>query len=186
MEYACSAKLALLGGPGAGKNTFVQIVQKKFPHVSVQLISLAKPLYEVQNFIYKICGKEIPDGIQDGFLLNFLGQYMRTINPYVLLDHLAQSLCEIKNSSDMILCSDARPMDISFIKKMGFTIVYIAADVHLSYERRKKRGDLSLGCPNHITETGLLEHMYDVQISNNGSLEEYEESVVHFLKNYLS
>jgi len=178
------AKLALLGGTGVGKDTFVQIFRKNFPRVSCQLIRLAEPLYEVQRFIYKTCSKEILGDVQDGILLNFLGKHMRSINSNVLLDRFAQSVQELESRVDMILCSDVRPVDVQFVKKMGFTVVYITADPQLTLERRKKRGDLSLGNSGHETEAGISADMYDFQISNNTTLKDYEKSTIQFLENF--
>lgn len=178
-------KLALLGGPGVGKDTFVQILQKYFPHIALRHICLAKPLYEVQHFIYKICSKEISDDVQDGLLLNFLGKHMRSINPNVLLDRFAQSVLEVEPGVDVIFCSDVRPIDVPFVKNMGFTIVHIVADPQLSLERRIRRGDLSLGSIDHETEIGILNSMSDVQIANNGTFKDYEKSVIQFLNEFL-
>ncbi|MBX7066815.1 MAG: hypothetical protein K1X28_06255 [Parachlamydiales bacterium] len=179
------AKLALLGGPGVGKDTFVQILRKYFPSSSYQQIRLAEPLYEVQSFVYKTCSKEIGENAQDGQLLNFLGKHMRSINPNVLLDRFAQSVREMEQKVDLILCTDLRPIDARFVKEMGFMVVNIVADPSLTVERRKKRGDLSLGGSNHETEKGIDPNMYDLQITNNGTLQDYEKSVMQFLKEFL-
>lgn len=180
------AKLALLGGPGVGKDTFVQIFRKYFPIFTFQQIRLAEPLYEVQDFVYKTCSKEIAMNTQDGVLLNFLGKHMRSINPNVLLDRFAQSVREMEQKADMILCSDLRPIDAFCVKEMGFLVVHIVADPSLAMERRKKRGDLSLGSSSHETENGITSNMYDVQIPNNGTLQDYEKCVVQFLKEFFS
>lgn len=184
MEHSIT-KLALLGRSGVGKDTFVQILQQSFPHIALRQICLAKPLYEVQHFIYKICSKEISDDDQDGLLLNFLGKHMRLINPNVLLDRFAQSVLEVGSGVDMILCSDARPIDIPFIKNMGFTIVHIVADPQLSLERRIRRGDLSLGSNDYETEAGIVIGMSDIQITNNSTFKDYEKSVIQFLNDFL-
>lgn len=178
------AKLALLGGPGVGKDTFIRCFRELYPHFSSRLIRLANPLYEVQNFIYKICSKEIEKDAQDGVLLNFLGKHMRSINPNVLLQPFAQAVKEIEaeKSVDLILCSDVRPIDVQFVKQLGFTIVHIVTDPAIAYERRKLRGDLSLSDNCHVTEGGISAHMYDVQISNNGSMEDYKKTINQTLK----
>lgn len=178
------AKLALLGGPGVGKDTFIRIFQKLYSHISCRFIRLAEPLYEVQHFIYKMCLKEIETQIQDGILLNFLGKHMRAINPNVLLERFAKSVRETEPLVDMVICSDVRPIDAAFVGQMGFTIVHIAADPSIALERRKQRGDLTLGNSSHETETGIVAGMYDVQIANNDSLEEFEKSIDAFLQEF--
>jgi cytidine deaminase len=176
-------KLALLGGTGVGKDTFVQILQRLLPSLSIRRIRLAEPLYEVQNFIYKTCSREISDEVQDGVLLNFLGKHMRSINPHVLLDRFAQSIRE-ETSADLILCSDVRPIDAPFVRKMGFSIVHIVTNPDVAFERRKKRGDLSLGNSSHETEAGISSSYYDIQISNNGSIEDFQSAVSSLIKDY--
>lgn len=186
MQSIKIAKLALLGGPGVGKDTFVQILRKRFPQISLRLIRLAEPLYEVQKFVYRSCSKEISDHVQDGILLNFLGQHMRSINPNVLLDRFAKAVQEIGDQRDLIICSDVRPIDAAFVKKLGFHIVHITANPDIALERRKRRGDFSLGSNSHITEKGILSEMYDTVISNNKSYEEYEMSVLQLLNDFLA
>jgi len=180
------AKLALLGRPGVGKDTFIKCFRELYPHFSSQLIRLSNPLYEVQNFIYKICSKEIEKDVQDGVLLNFLGNHMRTINPNVLLQPFAQAVKDIeaKKSMDVILCSDVRPIDAQFIKQLGFTIVNIVTDPAIAFERRKQRGDLSLGDNSHVTEDGISANMYNVQICNNGTIEDYKKIINQVLKDF--
>jgi cytidine deaminase len=169
-------QIALLGGPGAGKDTFVRLFRKLHPNISCQVIRLAEPLYKIQKEVYKVCFREIKEGQQDGVLLNFLGKHMREIHPQVLIDHFANTVRESK--ADLILCSDARPLDIPFIKKMGFTVIHIATDPSLALERRRKRGDLSLGNSHHETELGISADLYDIQIPNQGSLEDFEKAIL--------
>ncbi len=179
------AKIALLGGPGVGKDTFVQIVQKHFSHLSIQVLRLAKPLYEVQDFIYRVCSREIAADVQDGVLLNFLGKHMRQINPRVLTDRFFQLVQEIESETDLIFCCDARPIDIPVIKEMEFTVVHIVTSADIALERRKKRGDLTLGQSSHVTESGVHSDLYDFQMSNHGTMEEYEKSIVQFMNQFI-
>jgi dephospho-CoA kinase len=180
------AKLALLGGPGVGKDTFIRCFRELYPHFSSRLIRLADPLYEVQNFIYKICSKEIEKDAQDGVLLNFLGKHMRSINPNVLLQPFAQAVKEIDAGKfvDLILCSDVRPVDAQFVRQLGFTIVRIETDPVIAFERRKLRRDLSLSDNGHVTEDGISANMYDVQISNNGTMQDYKKTINQTLKEF--
>jgi dephospho-CoA kinase len=176
-------KLALLGNTGVGKDTCVKIIQNRFSHLKLSLIQLAAPLYEAQNAIYQICGKEKGPDVQDGVLLNFLGQHMRLINPYVLKESFLRIL--EKSQADLIICRDVRPLDVPFVREAGFFIVNIATDPSLCLERRKARGDLSLGASNHKTEVGLSAELYDTQIMNNSTLDNFERETVQFLQGWL-
>lgn len=177
-------KLALLGNTGVGKDTCVKIIQNRFSHLKLSLIQLAAPLYEAQNTIYQICGKGKDPDAQDGVLLNFLGQHMRRINPNVLKESFLKTL--EKSQADLVICRDVRPLDVTFVREAGFFIVNIATDPSLCIERRKARGDLFLGASNHKTEVGLSAELYDAQIMNNSTLDNFERETVKFLQGWLT
>lgn len=168
-------KIGFLGTTGVGKDTCCCCIQKLYPRYVARRIKLAQPLYEAQNFIYRLSGVEKKEEIQDGVLLNFLGKHMRQIDPYVLIRSFEAALHKI--DADLILCPDVRPIDAPHLKTMDFSLVHVIADPEISLQRRKKRGDLSLSQPNHETERGLSADSYDYQIVNNGTLEELEGQI---------
>lgn len=175
-------RLAFLGSTGAGKDTCVNILKTRYPHVSMHVIRLAEPLYQAQDYIYRLCRKEKEYYAQDGSLLNFLGQKMRQINPSVLQASFAQALDNFKPDADITICCDVRPLDVPFVRSEGFFIVHVVTDLAITIQRRESRGDLSLGNSSHITEEGLSEDLYDAQISNNGTLEELEAKLIDLIQ----
>ena len=181
MQRGDCKKLGLLGTTGVGKDTFVQIVKRRFSHLNIQMIRLADPLYAVQKFIYAACGTKKEEHIQDGELLNFLGHHMRKINPDVLKEPFERAIQNSIPSFDLIICSDVRPVDVGFVREQGFQIVHISADPKIALERRKKRGDLTLASSLHSTERGLDRSLFDHEISNNGTIELFEESILSFM-----
>ncbi|MBA2728640.1 MAG: hypothetical protein H0U49_10770 [Parachlamydiaceae bacterium] len=170
-------KIGLLGTTGVGKDSFVQILMKHFPNLSVSLIRLAEPLYQAQDAIYKICKKPKDFHSQDGELLNFLGLHMRKINSEVLKESFIYSLQNCDPNVNCIICSDVRAIDVPFVRDAGFIIIHIDADPKITLERRKMRGDVSLGKTNHETEKGICHSLYDHQLTNNESLEEFQVNV---------
>lgn len=178
-------KIGLLGTTGVGKDTCCQCIKKLFPNISIQVLRLAQPLYAVQNMVYQICGVEKGGDIQDGALLNFLGKHMRQINPQVLVDAFFDALRKVGTETDLILCPDVRPIDAPSLKKIGFTLIHILADPETALERRKKRGDLTLGQATHETESGLIPEACDAQIVNNGTFEELEGKLRQILQIWL-
>jgi cytidine deaminase len=176
-------RLALLGNTGVGKDTCVRTIQKIHPNLSVALIQLAAPLYEVQNLIYKICAREKNPEVQDGILLNFLGEHMRSINPNVIKEFFFRQLDQKESKVDLIICRDARPIDLPFITEAGFYVLHIKTDAQIALQRRQVRGDRYLGGSNHRTEQG--DCRFDVQIVNNGSLEEFEREVSRVLEDWM-
>lgn len=170
-------KLGLLGTTGVGKDTCVNMIKNHFPDLAISLIRLADPLYRAQDAIYTICRKAKDFYSQDGELLNFLGLHMRKINPDVLKQSFLAALQSCDPCIDCIICPDIRAIDVPFVKDAGFIIIHIDADPIITFERRKIRGDISLGKTNHQTERGINSSIYDHQLINNGSLEEFQENV---------
>lgn len=169
-------KIGLIGNTGSGKGTFVQICKDSLVNLNITTIKLADPLYEAQNQIYKLCNVEKEYYSQDGILLNFLGQHMRMINPNVLKDYIGNRLKEA-SEIDIVFCDDVRPLDVEFMKEYGFIIIKIVTDEHTTFERRMKRGDLTMADSKHKTEQGLEDVKYDYVLENNSSLKDYEHKV---------
>lgn len=175
-------KIALIGNAGTGKDTFVKFLRDA-PHLAgFQQIKLARILYIVQEFIYKMCGKSKDFNSQDGELLNFLDEHMRKINPNMMKDYFLEQLVKLRNISPVIICSDGRPADVPFLKDHDFIIVYISTNQHLSQDRRIKRGDVYLGNPNHPTEENDKNIVVDYHIENNGTIEAYQAKVFDLIQ----
>lgn len=174
-------RICLTGNTGSGKSTFVEIAKKYFKESRIEEIKLGEPLYKAQSYIYKLCDIFKENHIQDGVLLNFLGQHMRQINPNIIKSHFMEKLLKVSSNTSIIICSDARPIDIKFVKEQGFYIVQIDVNQNISKLRRQSRKDITLGDPLHITEINHCPYKYDYQIVNNASLDDYKNNILHFL-----
>jgi len=189
-------KLGLFGTPGAGKSTTCQMVVNYclVNNITVLRIKLADPLYEAQSLIYGVAGLKLEDFYQqDGELLNFLGYYLRKLNPKVLLDKFSLKLASFiedlsspEINSGLIICDDLRQPDAKFLKKKGFTLIKIVANPDLCERRRSARGDKSLGSSTHLTEQGLDEIQPDYSLENNESLMALQEKVRMLLGDILN
>lgn len=175
-------RIALVGNTGVGKSTFVNICKKHFKTLKIKEIRLAKPLYQAQNYIYKICKVQKNPDAQDGVLLNFLGQHMRTINEDVIKIHFIEQLKKMPNNINLIICSDVRPIDVPFVKKQGFSLINIQTDREIALERRLKRGDISLANAQHSTEQQIYGFQPDHIIVNNKSIEDYQNAALGLVK----
>jgi hypothetical protein len=184
-------RLALYGIPGAGKSTTTRLVRHicQTNDIEFSLIKLAEPLYAAQQAIYSISGRPL-DGYyqQDGELLSFLGIYMRKINPDVLIETFrvklnaeVERLNEINNPA-LIICDDMRRPDAQFLQLNGFKFVRIIADEGVCVERKKLRGDLSVGSSTHPSEAGLDDITPHFTIMNNSSIAELELAVEAILR----
>jgi cytidine deaminase len=179
-------KLGLLGTTGVGKDTCVNIIKNHFPQLAISIVRLADPLYEAQEAIYKICKTPKDFHSQDGELLNFLGSHMRKINPEVLKQSFLERMLNIDTNAHCIICPDVRALDVPFVRNAGFTIIHIDTDPIIALERRKIRGDVSLGKTNHATEKGICSMLYDHHLTNNGSISTYEENVKSLIGSLIS
>jgi dephospho-CoA kinase len=171
-------RIALVGTTGVGKSTFVSILKKQLKHVVCKEIRLAKPLYQVQSYLYKICKTKKNKNVQDGVLLNFLGQHMRAINKNIIEEHFVEQLSKITNDVELVICSDVRPIDLAFVTKHDFVIINIQSDEEIALKRRMQRGDVSLANSKHWTEQQIYGFQPDYNIVNNGSIAEYENAVL--------
>ena len=107
---------------------------------------------------------------------------MRSINEKVIEEHFISQFNKILNHAEIVICSDVRPRDFSFMKHHNFLFIHIEAEESLSLERRKKRGDISLANSKHWTEKQDSEFIPDYKITNNGSLEDYKLNVLNLVR----
>lgn len=178
-----AVKIALLGNTGVGKGTFASFLEEIIEDRQVQRLKLAKPLYDAQQDVYDICGVIKQYDVQDGELLNFLGAHMRKINPKVLEDCLRERLTNI--DCDVVVCDDARPKDVAYLKELGFIIVEIITRPEITGARRELRGDVTLGSSNHSSENGQRDIESDYTIINESTIEDFRESAERFVETAL-
>lgn len=190
------ARLALAGPPGAGKSTASKSLASlaNSRAMAFSVIKLADPLYRCQAEIYKIAGRPLEDFYtQDGELLNFLGAHLRKINGTVLLDSFDQRLeAELRafdaqgNSRALVVCDDMRATEASFLRGHGFSIIQIEVPPSLCVERRRRRGDRTLGDAAHVTETPVEILSPDYVISNDGAIEDLTGKLASILDRVFS
>lgn len=181
-------RIALFGLPGAGKSTSAEIFQKAFSAIGlrVAVIKLAAPLYDVQEFFYSRVRNTIRPGQQDGALLNFLGSHFRNIDPKFLIEDFVER-CSFSDlgGADVILCDDARPLDLEKLAEQGFSLVQISAPDALRRARKKNRDDRTSGNDQHPTETAGSPVKHDFDLDNSGKLLTLEKQI-HSLVRTLS
>lgn len=174
-------RIALFGLPGAGKSTIVSLLTPELEAAGfrVSVVKLAQPLYDVQHAFYERLGVELAPGRQDGALLNFLGSHFRRISPDFLVADFARR-CEIaaRSGADVLLCDDARPVDLGPLADWGFRLVRVSAPDALRRARKAQRGDRSAGRDDHPTELGGESVVPDFELVNEGSLADLTQQVV--------
>ncbi|MBF4625457.1 hypothetical protein [Clavibacter sp. VKM Ac-2872] len=166
--------MAFVGRPGAGKSTSTKAIIDTWPGAA--RVSLAAPLYAVQRAFYERLGAPLRDGQQDGQLLNFLGQHFRSVRPDSLINDFEERVAFAQDrGADMIVCDDARPVDVADLRRLGFSIVLIQAPEHLRLVRKAGRGDVRAGDDDHMTEAGTITP--DEVIANDADISSLAERV---------
>ncbi|WP_330291488.1 hypothetical protein [Streptomyces sp. NBC_00576] len=186
-----TCRLALFGLPGSGKSTFSSLAKAWAAEndATVHIITLAEPLYRAQAAVYESAGRPMrtAERRQDGALLNFLGSHMRKINPHVLEEHfLAETarihaVCEGSTRRQVVICSDARPADLRYLRQGGFHPVVITVDEEVASKRKEARGDLTLGDARHSTENGVERIHPSTLVDNSGTLQHFAAAVTALL-----
>lgn len=181
-------KLALTGLPAAGKSTTAQIAHRLLEAngYKVARLKIARPLYDVQKYFYDRMGISKDTNQQDGILLNFLGSHFRKIAPDFLKNDLQFKVSMSASANySAVICEDARPADLEWLDKEGFTIIHIIAPEDIRRKRKALRGDLTSGDDNHPTEQGLENYSslnFQV-IDNSENLSSLEISLAFILSN---
>lgn len=174
--------IALTGLPGAGKSTssslFIGELAKR--GFEPQVVKLAAPLYDVQASFYSRMNSALPEGQQDGQLLNFLGGHYRKASPTFLVRDLAWR-CDAARirGAKAVICDDARPLDLDDLRALGFKIMRITVPEDLRVARKKARGDKFAGRDDHPSELAAQSGLppADFIIDNSGNLEDLAAKV---------
>lgn len=173
-------RVALFGLPGAGKSTTVSLLTAALEDADrkVTVVKLAEPLYDVQHAFYRRAGVALAIGRQDGALLNFLGSHFRRIDPeFLLRDFTLRCDAARLTGADVLLCDDARPVDLDGLVARGFRLVRVSASEALRLERKDRRGDQTAGQDDHPTELGDAPVPPAFELRNDGSLAALEAQV---------
>jgi cytidine deaminase len=180
MNALQSTRIALFGLPGAGKSTSAAILRRvlEADEKRVAVVKIAAPLYDVQHRFYERAAAPLVAGKQDGKLLNFLGSHFRDVLPGFLLADFAER-CDLAalSGANVIVCDDARPVDLKDLSAQGFTIVRITAPDELRRARKAGRDDVTTGRDDHPTEAGSDVAVADYTVNNNGGLPELEARI---------
>ena len=173
-------KIAFLAPTGFGKSTACEIIGEMYQSINIKL---AAPLYDIQNYYYKIIGSNISSCGQDGELLQFLGGKIQRDYPSFLSDTFFKRLKEYSLDSRIrvITNDDCRPHNYKALKEMGFLFIGINGFSRI-------RNDLSIVDPNNDVEwTGIIPVDYSVDnmfgiIEYGNNLKELMEGLYGFNK----
>ncbi|WP_175407867.1 hypothetical protein [Streptomyces sp. TRM64462] len=179
-----SLRVAVVGLAGAGKSTCASLIEefardKGLTHARVKL---AKPLYDLQEQVYRAAGTSLADGAQDQVLMEALADAMRRIRPASLADDFVRRLAD--TDAELIVNDDLRDphVDAPALRAHGFRVLRVTCEEGLRQERLAERGDPSRA-DRSTRGIDLIEP--DGMIDNSAGLDAYRAAVHELLGSWL-
>lgn len=170
--------IGFTGTMGCGKSTAIDCL-KRFQKNEVFNVKFAQPLYDMQEFIYeriKFAYIRPETFVKDRKLLQWIGtEWGRdTISKTLWVDLWKAASVELNyyNPNGIIVCDDVRfDNEAETIRSLGGHIIKINSQKALD------RITTNNGISGHQSEAGLDPTLVDYQVDNNGTIQEFEESL---------
>ncbi|MGW4894274.1 AAA family ATPase [Kitasatospora sp. NPDC004240] len=179
-----SLRVCVVGLAGVGKSTSATLIEefaraKGLTHARVKL---AKPLYDLQEQVYRAAGATLRADAQDQVLMEALADAMRRINPASLADDFTRRLAA--TDADIVVNDDLRDphVDARALRAQGFRVLRITCDEELRQSRLDGRDDPTRA-DRSTREIDLIEP--DAVIVNGAGLDEYRTAVHELLGSWL-
>ncbi|MCX4721155.1 hypothetical protein [Streptomyces virginiae] len=177
-------RVCVVGLAGAGKSTCASLIEEfaRDKGLSYARVKLAKPLYDLQEQVYRAALGTLREGAQDQILMEALADAMRRIRPDSLADDFTRRLMGV--DADLIVNDDLRDpyVDAPALRAEGFRVLRIVCDEDLRQQRLAKRDDPSRA-DGSTRQLDLIEP--DAVIDNGAGLEEYRNAVHQVLGSWL-
>jgi hypothetical protein len=111
--------------------------------LTLAIVKLAQPLYELQQAFYAAAGRPISADAQDQALLELIARELRRISPTSLVDDFRRRV--VGCDADVLLNDDLRDpfVDWPALRDDGFRFVRLVCDDRVRAERAARRGDIS-------------------------------------------
>lgn len=174
-------KVILVSGKAQnGKDTAASMIQNKLTadNHRVLLTHYADLLKYICHTYFGWDGKKDEKGRE---LLQYVGtDVVRKNNPNLWVDFVAMILKYFHENWDYVIIPDCRfPNEITSMTDKGFDTV------HLRVVRKNFISPLTDEQQKHPSETALDDTVPDFYIENTGSLEDLQETILHWIKEYL-
>ncbi|MBI6705392.1 ATP-binding protein [Pseudomonas viridiflava] len=178
MSNAFQVRLALVAPSGSGKSTTAQLLGQYFQRagMSVDVIKLAEPLYELQGIFYEQAGVHLVKGSQNQSLLECIARELRALSDHSLIDNFARRLAD--STAQVIINDDLRDdaTDWPFLRDEGFQVIKVLTESGLRQSRLEERGDVSV-VQNSALDQQMDRIKADYVLPNNRSLRQLEERI---------
>lgn len=173
------------GGYGVGKSTAIDLLATTFgldEPGKLCLVKFAAPLYAMQEDIYQRIiqvYKRPPDFKKDRKLLQWLGtDWGRdTISQTVWVDLWKADATFALKMDSTVVCDDCRfDNEAETVKSLGGIVIKITRVDAAAHAQG------GTGIANHASEAGVNPSLVDYTIENNGTLEEFKNSLCELYK----
>jgi dephospho-CoA kinase len=170
--------LCLVAPSGAGKTTAFNILSEKFQEcgLTVKCLKLAKPLYALQEMIYRECGIERIGERQNHGLLESFASKMREINPNSIIENFTKRLSDC--DEDAVINDDLRDtaVDYPVMRSIGFKFVKVLTSEEVRAARLNLRNDLKV-LVNSQLDKPLSKILGDYVVLNDGDLSAFKSQL---------
>ena len=175
--------IGLNGKMGVGKTEAVEIIRRIHKDKEFEVVKFAQPLYDMQEFIYrriKTVYARPDDFTKDRKLLQWLGtEWGRgTISENIWIDLWREEVEFTRSNGTHVINDDTRfDNEAETIRALGGKVIQITSN------RSADRINTTSGIVDHSSEAGLTPGLVDAIITNNGTLDEFEEQLKFALRN---
>lgn len=167
--------IALHGKAGSGKSTAFEALRANSGGVPVALAKFAAPLYALQEAAYRIIEPVYTrpeDFVKDRKFLQFVGtDWGRGIKDTIWVDlwKARVTMLTTRDPELVVITDDCRfDNEVEVVHGLGGVVVEIICN---------RDGFEVGGIPNHASEGGINDELVDYTISNNGTIEEFQEEL---------
>ncbi|KPY84587.1 dephospho-CoA kinase [Pseudomonas syringae pv. tagetis] len=178
MNHTIQLRLALVAPSGSGKSTTARLLREYFEAagLSVELVKLAQPLYELQGMFYEQAGVEVTSGSQNQRLLECIARELRDLGSQSLVTNFARRLT--RSCAQVVINDDLRDdtVDWPYLQTQGFQVIKVLADSSVRQARLGQRGDISV-VENSALDLQMRRIEADYVLPNSGSLEQLRRRV---------
>lgn len=168
-------RLSLVAPSGSGKSTLAGMLKTKFEQMglSVQVLKLAQPLYELQADFYVKSMVDVARDKQNQRLLEVIATEMRRIDAHSLVNNFRRRLEE--STADVVINDDLRDdrVDWPYLKSEGFRVVRVLASADKRGRYLDGRGDLSV-VQNSDLNLQIARIRADYVLVNNSLLADFD------------
>ena len=180
--------IAIVAENGAGKGVFVELMKKLLSEKRIVSVRFSDILCDILNMLGKEKSRDNIDSLVTALRRAFNDEG-------ILNDAMRKRLADDMETDIVILDGLRKEKEISIVRERQGTLVYIAADQRVRYERRRqvaeKPDEWDMSWEQFLAQANAApqiqirhigETMADVTLENNGSVEEFEGAIKRFIE----